>query len=165
MATHSSVLAWRIPGMEEPGGLPSMGLHRVRHDCSNLAAVAITLQYCSGLCHTLTWISHGCSCLPHPEPHSHLPPHPIPLGHPSAPALSSLSHALNLNWQSVSHMIIYMFQWKNKLLIKFSIFYDLNSPESEHRGNSPQHNKGCRWQAGVNIIFNSKKLKAFPLRL
>ena len=32
MATHSSVLAWRIPGTEEPGGLPSMGLHRVGHD-------------------------------------------------------------------------------------------------------------------------------------
>ena len=32
MATHSSVLAWRIPGMREPGGLPSMGSHRVRHD-------------------------------------------------------------------------------------------------------------------------------------
>ena len=31
-ATHSSVLAWRIPGVEEPGGLPSMGSHRVRHD-------------------------------------------------------------------------------------------------------------------------------------
>ena len=32
MATHSSVLAWRIPEMEEPGGLPSMGSHRVGHD-------------------------------------------------------------------------------------------------------------------------------------
>ena len=32
MATHSSIVAWRIPGMEEPGGLPSMGLHRVGHD-------------------------------------------------------------------------------------------------------------------------------------
>ena len=32
MATHSSVLAWRIPGMGDLGGLPSMGLHRVRHD-------------------------------------------------------------------------------------------------------------------------------------
>ena len=32
MATHSSVLAWRIPGMGEPGGLPSMGLHRVGYD-------------------------------------------------------------------------------------------------------------------------------------
>ena len=35
MATHSSVLAWRIPGMGEPGGLPSMGLHRVGYDCSD----------------------------------------------------------------------------------------------------------------------------------
>ena len=40
MATHSSVLAWRIPRTEEPGGLPYMGLHRVGHDWSNLAAAA-----------------------------------------------------------------------------------------------------------------------------
>ena len=60
--------------------------------------------------HTLTSISHGCSCVLHPEPPSHLPPHPIPQGHPSALALSTLSHALNLDWQSISHMVIYMFQ-------------------------------------------------------
>ena len=41
MATHSSVLAWRIPGMGEPGGLPSMGSHRVGHDWSDLAAAAV----------------------------------------------------------------------------------------------------------------------------
>ena len=40
MATHSSVLAWRIPGTEEPSGLPSMGSHRVGHDGSDLAAAA-----------------------------------------------------------------------------------------------------------------------------
>ena len=40
MATHSSVLAWRIPGTAEPGGLPSMGSHRVGHDWSDLAAAA-----------------------------------------------------------------------------------------------------------------------------
>ena len=40
MATHSSVLAWRIPGTGEPGGLPSMGLHRVGYDWSHLAAAA-----------------------------------------------------------------------------------------------------------------------------
>ena len=40
MATHSSVLAWRIPGMGEPVGLPSMGSHRVRHDRSDLAVAA-----------------------------------------------------------------------------------------------------------------------------
>ena len=45
MATNSSVLAWRIPGMVEPGGLPSMGSHRVRHDWSDLAAAAATLLW------------------------------------------------------------------------------------------------------------------------
>ena len=48
----------------------------------------ITLQYCSGFCHTLIWIGHGYPCVPHPEHPSHLPPHPIPQGHPSAPAPS-----------------------------------------------------------------------------
>ena len=41
MATHSSTLAWRIPGTGEPGGLPSMGSHRVGHDWSDLAAAAV----------------------------------------------------------------------------------------------------------------------------
>ena len=44
-----------------------------------------TLQCCSGFCHTLTWINHGFTCIPHPDPPSHLPLHPIPLGLPSAP--------------------------------------------------------------------------------
>ena len=45
MATHSSILAWRIPGMGEPGGLPSMGSHRVGHDGSDLAA-AVAAEMC-----------------------------------------------------------------------------------------------------------------------
>ena len=40
MTTHSSVLAWKILGMGEPGGLPSVGSHRVGHDKSDLAAAA-----------------------------------------------------------------------------------------------------------------------------
>jgi hypothetical protein len=40
MATHSSILAWTIPGTDEPGGLPSRGSHRVGHDWSDLAAAA-----------------------------------------------------------------------------------------------------------------------------
>ena len=51
MATHSSVLAWRIPGMGEPGGLLSMGSHRVGHDWSDLAAAAATCRYV-----TRSWI-------------------------------------------------------------------------------------------------------------
>ena len=45
MATHSSVLAWRIPGMGDPGGLPSMGSHRVGHDWSDLAAAAASKDF------------------------------------------------------------------------------------------------------------------------
>ena len=44
MATHSSVLAWRIPGTGEPGGPPSMGSHRVGHDWSALAAAAAVIH-------------------------------------------------------------------------------------------------------------------------
>ena len=47
MAMQSNVLGWRIPGMGEPGGLPSMGLHRVGHDLSDLAAAFLHyLQVC-----------------------------------------------------------------------------------------------------------------------
>ena len=46
MATHSSVLAWRIPGMGQPGGLPSMGSHRVGYDRSDLAAAAAERARC-----------------------------------------------------------------------------------------------------------------------
>ena len=41
MATHSSVLAWRIPGMEEPGGLPSIGSHRVGHNSADVADTGV----------------------------------------------------------------------------------------------------------------------------
>ena len=64
MATHSSILAWRIPGTGEPGGLPSMRSHRVAHDWSDLAAAAAAAawlihvdvrqklsQYC-----TISWV-------------------------------------------------------------------------------------------------------------
>ena len=47
MATDSSILAWRIPWTEEPGGLQSIGLHRVRHDRRNLARTHVLCdEYC-----------------------------------------------------------------------------------------------------------------------
>ena len=63
MATHSSVLAWRIPGMGEPGGLPSMESHRVGQDWSDLAAAAAAkyLQLCSTLCHPMDYRNPGSS--------------------------------------------------------------------------------------------------------
>ena len=47
MASHSSTLAWKIPGMGEPGGLPSLGSHRIRHDWSSLAAAALSRNWVS----------------------------------------------------------------------------------------------------------------------
>ena len=61
-------------------------------------------------CHTSTWICHGCTRVPNPEPLSHLPPHTIPLGHPSGPAPTILYLASNLDWRFISYMILYMFQ-------------------------------------------------------
>ena len=49
MATHSSILAWRIPGTEEPGALPSLGSHRVRHDRSDLEAAAAAFALIASL--------------------------------------------------------------------------------------------------------------------
>ena len=85
----------------------------------------------------LTWISHGCTWLPHPELCSHLPPHPIPQGHPSVPALSTLFHASNLDWQSVSYMIIYMFQcWENSDDCLSSCFIHTRSRDPSNWGSS-----------------------------
>ena len=123
MATHSSSFAWRIPWTEEPGGWLSMGSQRVRHDW------ATELNWTDWFCHTLTWIHHECTCVPHPEPLSQLPPHTIPLGHPSAPALSTLYHASNLDWWFVSHMRFYMFQ--------------CHSPTSSHPHPLPQSPEDC----------------------
>ena len=57
-------------------------------------------------CHTLTWIRHGCTCVPHPEPPSHLPPHTIPLGHSITPGLAICFTYNNLHVSmSFSHIV------------------------------------------------------------
>ena len=80
-------------------------------------------------CHTSTWICHGSTRVPHPEAPSHLPPHTIPVGHPSAWAPGILYPALNLDWLFVSYMILYMFQ--------------CHSPKSSHPLPLPQSPKDC----------------------
>ena len=71
--------------------------------------IILNWQYCIGFAIS-TWTRHGCTRVPHPEPPSHLPSHPIPLGHPSAAAAPSLLYpAFNLDWRFISNMILYMF--------------------------------------------------------
>ena len=86
-------------------------------------------------CHTLTWICHGYTCVPHPEPSSHLPPHPIPLGHPSAPTPSTLYHASNLDWRFISHitvcfkkcLFILKIKWNYMSKILYSAWYIISA--------------------------------------
>ena len=80
-------------------------------------------------CHISTCIRHGYTRVPHPEPSSLLPPHTIPLGHPSTPAPSIQYRALNLDWQLASYMIFYMFQ--------------CHSPKSSHPLPLPQSPQDC----------------------
>ena len=80
-------------------------------------------------CHTSTWTCHGCTRVPYSDPPSHLPPHPIPLGHLSATALRTLYHASNLDWQFISHVIIHMFQ--------------CHSPKSSYPRPLPHSPKDC----------------------
>ena len=60
MATHSSVLAWRIPGTREPGGLLSLGSHRVGNDWSDLAAAAAAAAQLFCLSTSCHWWGQGC---------------------------------------------------------------------------------------------------------
>ena len=80
-------------------------------------------------CHISKWICHRYTCVPHPEPSSLLPPHNIPLGHPSAPAPSIQYRASNLDWRLISYMILYMCQ--------------CHSPKSSHSLPLPRSPKDC----------------------
>ena len=78
----------------------------------------ITLQYCSGFCHTLTRISHGFTCIPHPDPPSHLPLRPIPLGLPSTP-LDSVLKSRDITLLTKIHVVkatifpVVMYGWES----------------------------------------------------
>ena len=88
-----------------------------------------TLQYCIGFVIHQHESTTGVHVFPFLNPPSHLLPHTIPLGHPSAPAPSILYPALNLDWQFISYMILYMFQ--------------CHSPKSSHPLPFPPSPKDC----------------------
>ena len=73
-------------------------------------------------CHTSTWIRQGCTHVPNPEPPTHLPPHTISVGHPSAPAPSILYPASNLDWHGCNHHLQWFKSPKNKVWHCFHCF-------------------------------------------
>ena len=89
----------------------------------------ITLQYCIGFTIHQHESVMGVHVFPILTAPSQFPPHTIPLGHPSAAPPSTLYHALNLDWQFVSHMMLYMFQ--------------CHSSKSSHPRPLPQSPKDC----------------------
>ena len=103
-----SPTSWADALMSEPPGNQEMNM---KGFLFIIIIIFLNFTILYWFCHTLTWIRHGCTYVPHPDPPFPLRPHPIPQGHPRAPALNTLSHASSLDWRSVSHMIIYMFQW------------------------------------------------------
>jgi len=109
-----SPTSWADALMSEPPGNQEMNMKGFLFIIIIIIFLNFTILY--WFCHTLTWIRHGCTYVPHPEPPSHLPPRTIPLGHPSAPAPSILYHVSNLDWWFISRMIIYMFQCHSPLI-------------------------------------------------
>ena len=82
--------------------------------------------------HTSTCICHKYTRVPHPEPLSLLPPCTIPLGRLSAPAPSMQYRALNLDWQLISYMILYMFQCHSpNFMAAVTICSDFGDPKNK----------------------------------
>ena len=96
----------RLYNFALPVGVPTFGMVRLFY----FILFYLTLQLLYWFCHISKWIWHRYTCVSHPEPSSLLPPHTIPLGHPSAPAPSFQYRVSNLDWRLISYMILYMFR-------------------------------------------------------
>ena len=111
MATHSSVLAWRIPGTGEPGGLPSMGSHRVGHDWSNLAAAVYIMKHTYCKCTIYGVLTNADTCVIHPIQMQTFPPSqkvapchlPIQSPHHHPPEVITHLDFSTINWPHFVH--------------------------------------------------------------
>ena len=118
-----------------------------------------TLQYCIGFAIYQHESTMGVHVFLIRHPLSHLHPHTIPLGHPSAPAPSILYHALNLDWRFISNMILYMFQCHSwiPLLITNRPSMQKISKEKENLDSSLNklyltysYRRSTQWQCNIN---------------
>ena len=126
MATHSSILAWRIPGMEEPGGLPSMVSHKVGHYWSDLTAAAASVQFSSIQSLSPVWSlqPHGLELV---QTQVHQVSDAIQLSHPlSSPSLPAFN--LSQRWVFSNESVVCI-GWTKYQSFRFSI-----SPSNEYSG-------------------------------
>ena len=137
MATHSSVLAWRIPEMGEPVGLPSMGLYRVRHNRSNLAAAAATAVFgwflaenalcCPTAIQLGYWIlcpvSTAAAAAAAAKSLQSCPTLCDPIdGSPTGSPISGILQARTLEWVAISFSNAWKWKVKVKLLSRVQLF-------------------------------------------
>ena len=116
MATHSSVLAWRIPGTREPGGLPSMGSHRVGHDWSDLAAAASIILITGLLIPISCFLPFEHSCFHRKScemPFCDTAVQELPRGHQRHLFRTGMSSGKGCCWPSISDIGKIMPSWQN----------------------------------------------------
>ena len=134
MAAHSSVLAWRIPGTGEPGGLPSLGSHRVGHDWGDLAAAAAAVQFSHSVMSYSLWphgLQHTRPPCPSPTPGVYSRPlsrwcHPT-----SSSSVVPFSSCLQSFWASGSFPVSQFFALGDQKYWSFSFSI---SPSNEYSG-------------------------------
>ena len=126
MATHSSILAWRVPWTEEPGALQSIGSHRVGHDLRDLALMhTIFKGYFPFIVITKYWLHSPC-CTVHPWAYATpsslcLPlPHPCIISPPSSLVTTNL-HSVSLLLFYYIHYVLYFLDSAHKCKISYSI--------------------------------------------
>ena len=114
IATHSSILAWEIPCLHLVTKqilwflmvyyffLCFKSFSFFKFYLFFISWRLITVQYCSGFCHILTWVSHWYTCISHPDPPLPPPSPPDLSGSPQCTRPKHLSHASSRGWWSVS---------------------------------------------------------------
>ena len=118
MATHSGVLAWRIPGTGEPGGLPSVGLHRVRHDWSDLAVAAyIVIIYIDHILYNVTKFTYKYAAAAAAKSLQSCPTLCDPIdSSPPGSAVPGILQARTLEWVAISYSSTWKWKVKGKWL-------------------------------------------------
>ena len=137
MATHSRVLAWRIPGTGEPSGLPSMGSHRVGHDWSNLAAVYINYSL--------------SSCMSGMEFKSRLL---TDSGHLYTLQVRSYIKVFSLIRETVFAIVRTIWNWTHDLKLYCNVFLCVYKQVVTLKWNTVETYRSCLWKINYKVCWS-----------